>query len=472
MVNNIPSSEQVSAFGDFKHYFGELNENEKRAYNAILRDIESFPEEIEIPELNNEELEKVWLAVMYDTPELIMLGRECMLVSRDRKFWFSCEYAMTKDEYEQKKAELQAKADELGAKIVKETSDFDKELLIHDAIIDSCRYTDSDKLVASSAYGVLVNGSASCEGYAKAAKLLLDKAGIENYVITGTAKREDGASEGHMWNVVFIDGKPYNLDLTWDDPIGEGVTQNKRYAYFNITDEEILKTHTFSDASACCTATDSNYFVNLGRQFDGYNAETKTALSNMFGGHKSGDKLDVRFSSEDAYQRAIDGLLKKEEIYRLLSIADAGKYYADFFEDFDERRYEEALQRMELNPKDKIRTLSSGMNAKVRLALTLSRDAQVMMFDEPLNGVDILPRKQVVDEIIRNRENGRTMIISTHLVDELNAYIDVAIFMKNGVLERIGDRAALEEKHGSLTNLYLSIYGGKEEEKHAEAAQV
>lgn len=311
MVNNIPSSEQVSAFGDFKHYFGELNENEKRAYNAILRDIESFPEEIEIPELNNEELEKVWLAVMYDNPELIMLGRECMLVSRDRKFWFSCEYAMTKDEYEQKKAELQAKADELGAKIVKETSDFDKELLIHDAIIDSCRYTDSDKLIASSAYGVLVNGSASCEGYAKAAKLLLDKAGIENYVITGTAKREDGASEGHMWNVVFIDGKPYNLDLTWDDPIGEGVTQNKRYAYFNITDEEILKTHTFSDASACCTATDSNYFVKLGRQFDGYNAETKTALSNMFGGHKSGDKLDVRFSSEDAYQSALDGLLKK-----------------------------------------------------------------------------------------------------------------------------------------------------------------
>lgn len=310
-VNEIPSSEQVSAFGDFKHYFGGLNENEKRAYNAILRDIESFPEEIEIPELNNEELEKVWLAVMYDNPELIMLGRECMLVSRDRKFWFSCEYAMTKDEYEQKKAELQTKADELGAKIVKETSDFDKELLIHDAIIDSCRYTDSDKLIASSAYGVLVNDSASCEGYAKAAKLLLDKAGIENYVITGTAKREDGASEGHMWNVVFIDGKPYNLDLTWDDPIGEGVTQNKRYAYFNITDEEILKTHTFSDASACCTATENNYFVKLGRQFDGYNAETKTALSNMFGGHKSGDKLDVRFSSEDAYQRAIDGLLKK-----------------------------------------------------------------------------------------------------------------------------------------------------------------
>ncbi len=262
---------------------------------------------------------------MYDNPELIMLGRECMLVSRERKFWFSCEYAMTAEEYKQKKAELQSKTDELGDKIAECSSDFDRELLIHDTIIDSCKYTDSDKLVASSAYGVLVNGSASCEGYAKAAKLLLDKAGIENYVITGTAKRDDGASEGHMWNIVFIDGQPYNLDLTWDDPIGEGTAQNKRFAYFNITDEELLKTHTFSDASACCTATENNYFVKLGRQFDGYDAETKTALSNMFGGHKSGDKLDVRFSSEDAYQKALDSLLKKEEIYRILSIADAGR---------------------------------------------------------------------------------------------------------------------------------------------------
>ena len=229
------------------------------------------------------------------------------------------------EEYEQKKAELKLKADELGAKIEKETSDFDKELLIHDAIIDSCSYADSGQLIASSAYGVLVEGSASCEGYAKAAKLLLDRAGIDNYVITGTATRDDGESEGHMWNVVFLDGQPYNLDLTWDDPIGEGAEQNKRYAYFNITDEELLKTHTFFDEAPCCTATDFNYFIKLGRQFDSYNAETKSALSKLFGGLKSGGKLDIRFSSDKAYRAALNGLIKKEEIYRILSVADAGR---------------------------------------------------------------------------------------------------------------------------------------------------
>ncbi len=159
--------------------------------------------------------------------------------------------------------------------------------------------------------------------------------------------------------------------------------------------------------------------------------------------------------------------------YPYMSIDDAGKYYDDFFTDFDRGQYQAMLERMDLNPKDKIRTLSSGMNAKVRLALTLSRDAHVMMFDEPLNGVDILTRTQVVREIIRSRNTGRTMLISTHLVEELNDFIDVAVFMKNGVLARIGDRQALEEKHGSLTSLYLSIYGGEEvQTKHVEAAEV
>ena len=177
----------------------------------------------------------------------------------------------------------------------------------------------------------------------------------------------------------------------------------------------------------------------------GPNGSGKTTLMKMIAGltkQTSGEITLDGIPVGPETKKHIAYMPTESYFYSYMSIADAGKYYADFFEDFDERRYEEALQRMELNPKDKIRTLSSGMNAKVRLALTLSRDAQVMMFDEPLNGVDILTRKQVVDEIIRNRENGRTMIISTHLVDELNAYIDVAIFMKNGVLERIGDRAA------------------------------
>ncbi|HIS85961.1 MAG TPA: ABC transporter ATP-binding protein [Candidatus Faecivicinus avistercoris] len=193
----------------------------------------------------------------------------------------------------------------------------------------------------------------------------------------------------------------------------------------------------------------------------GPNGSGKTTLMKMVAGltkptsgtiEFDGTPVGVRTKAQIAYMPT------ENYFYNYMSIADAGRYYADFFSDFDSRRFAEALERMELEPKDKIRQLSSGMSAKLRLALILSRDARLMMFDEPLNGVDILTRAQVVDEIVRNRAAGRTMLISTHLVDELDPYIDYAIYMKHGVIELMGSREELREK-GSLTDLYLQIYG-------------
>lgn len=196
----------------------------------------------------------------------------------------------------------------------------------------------------------------------------------------------------------------------------------------------------------------------------GPNGSGKTTLMKMIAGLTKPTSGDIRLNGDPIgplTKAKIAYMPTESYFYSYMTIRDAGKYYADFFSDFRMAKYEETLARMTLNPKDKIRQLSSGMNAKVRLALTLSREAEVMMFDEPLNGVDILTRAQVVGEIIRNREAGRTMLISTHLVDELNDYIDTAIFMKDGVIERMGERTELE-KEGTLKELYLLIYGGGE----------
>lgn len=74
--------------------------------------------------------------------------------------------------------------------------------------------------------------------------------------------------------------------------------------------------------------------------------------------------------------------------YDYMKVADVGKYYADFFKDFDEKKFEELIRRFGLEDSMKARNLSSGMNAKLRIAATLSRDARLCMLDEPLNGVD------------------------------------------------------------------------------------
>ena len=207
---------------------------------------------------------------------------------------------------------------------------------------------------------------------------------------------------------------------------------------------------------------DATLTIEPGRTYAllGPNGSGKTTLMKMIAGlmmPTSGEiRLDgVKVGPETKVRIAY--MPTESYFYNYMSIMDAGKYYRDFFPDFDLARYEEILQRMDLNPRDKIAKLSSGMNAKVRLALTLSRNADLMMFDEPLNGVDILTRTQVINEIIRYRNEGRSMIISTHLVEEMDAYIDHVVFMRQGEIVLQGSRSELAAE-SSLTRIYLDTF--------------
>ena len=138
---------------------------------------------------------------------------------------------------------------------------------------------------------------------------------------------------------------------------------------------------------------------------------------------------------------------------------DVGAYYADFFEDFDRARYREALREMQLPPKTKVRQLSSGMMAKLKIAVTLARTSELIMLDEPLNGIDIIARDQVIDAIMARISPERTFLLSSHLVDELEKIVDHAIFMKSGTKVLEGEASALREERGkNLVELYKEIY--------------
>ncbi len=192
----------------------------------------------------------------------------------------------------------------------------------------------------------------------------------------------------------------------------------------------------------------------------GPNGSGKTTLMKMIAGLMMPTSGKILYEGQPVGRRSkacVAYMPTESYFYSYMTIRDAGKYYRDFFADFDYSRFEETLRRMDLNPKDRIDKLSSGMNAKLRLALILSRDAKLMMFDEPLNGVDILTRAQVIDEIIRCRDGGRAMIISTHLVDELEPYIDHAVFMKYGLIVKEGSLQEITAEK-SLTDVYMELY--------------
>lgn len=145
--------------------------------------------------------------------------------------------------------------------------------------------------------------------------------------------------------------------------------------------------------------------------------------------------------------------------YNYMTIKDVGKYYQDFFEDFSMRRYEELLTRMELNMSDKAKNLSSGMAAKLKIAATLARKAELYLLDEPLNGIDIIAREHIINTILESAEENTSIVISSHLVDELEKIIDNAVFIENGNLVLEGEAERIRMERGkSIVELYKEIY--------------
>lgn len=160
------------------------------------------------------------------------------------------------------------------------------------------------------------------------------------------------------------------------------------------------------------------------------------------------DKAEIAYMSTEPF------------FYSYMKIADVGKYYRDFFKDFDEERFGELLERMDLSPSDKARTLSSGMAAKLKLAATLARNAKLYLLDEPLNGIDLVARDHVMQTIMETRGEGNTIVMSTHLVDEIDQVIDDAIFVREGQIELQGNTRQLCGDYGmSIPDLYRKIYG-------------
>lgn len=145
--------------------------------------------------------------------------------------------------------------------------------------------------------------------------------------------------------------------------------------------------------------------------------------------------------------------------YSYMTVKDVGTYFADFFPDFSKERYKELIDRMGLNMTDKAKELSSGLAAKLKLAATLARDAQLYMLDEPLNGIDIIAREQVIQTIVEAAQEKKTLVISSHLVDELEPIVDNIIFMKNGEVILSGEAEQIrEERKKSIVELYKELY--------------
>ena len=134
-------------------------------------------------------------------------------------------------------------------------------------------------------------------------------------------------------------------------------------------------------------------------------------------------------------------------------------FYADFFADFQRKRSEEMLDKLEIQPKQKLRQMSKGTREKVQLILTMSRQAKLYLLDEPIGGVDPATRDYIIHTILTNYNENASLVISTHLIADVENVLDDVIFINKGrvLLQQSVDQIR-QEKGCSVDELFREVF--------------
>lgn len=142
-----------------------------------------------------------------------------------------------------------------------------------------------------------------------------------------------------------------------------------------------------------------------------------------------------------------------------MKVRDIIDFFSDFYQDFKKEKAYDMLKRLDIDANDKLKTMSKGTKEKVQLILVMSREAQLYMLDEPIGGVDPAARDYILDTILSNYSEEATIIISTHLISDIEKILDYIIFIKNGkvILTKTVDEIR-EEYKMSVDSLFREVF--------------
>lgn len=142
-----------------------------------------------------------------------------------------------------------------------------------------------------------------------------------------------------------------------------------------------------------------------------------------------------------------------------MNVDEIIQYYVDFFSDFDKTKAEEMLNNLDIDKKMTLGKMSKGTREKVRLILTMARNAKIYFLDEPIAGVDPAARDYILRTIISNYEPNALVIISTHLIADVENILDEAVFLRNGhIVLHQNVEELVEEKGKSLDGYFREVF--------------
>ena len=134
-------------------------------------------------------------------------------------------------------------------------------------------------------------------------------------------------------------------------------------------------------------------------------------------------------------------------------------FFEDFYEDFDRKTAESLIEKLKINPKDKLKTMSKGTKEKVQLIMVMSRKADLYILDEPIGGVDPAARDYILTTILSNFNEGASILISTHLIADVEKILDEVIFISEGkvLLQQSADELR-NEKQQSIDGVFREVF--------------
>lgn len=167
----------------------------------------------------------------------------------------------------------------------------------------------------------------------------------------------------------------------------------------------------------------------------------------------NGEKIGVQS------KKIISYLPERTYLDKSMTVDNVIEYFEGFYDNFDAKKARKLLKDLDLDPKQKLAKMSKGMQEKVQLVLVMSREAELYILDEPLGGVDPATRDYILDTILTNFSEGASVIISTHLIADIERILDEVIFIDKGkiILQSGADELRCKEQ-SSIDEIFRRMF--------------
>lgn len=197
----------------------------------------------------------------------------------------------------------------------------------------------------------------------------------------------------------------------------------------------------------------------------GQNGMGKSTIIKLANGLLTPTRGEITFDGQPigtASKQQISYLPERTYLDRSLTVRQSLNYFAEFYDNFDLTKAAALVEDLKLDPSTTITHMSKGMQEKLQLILVMSRHAELYILDEPLGGIDPATRDYILDTILNNFDEGSSVLISTHIIADIERILDEVIFIDGGKIILTENADKLRKTHNSsIDNIFRETFKAK-----------